>query len=110
LIAARFRSYLKVPQIAQWILPANRQQAVTGLAFGPVSIGIIQKAPRGTVMQQFVAITDDELFRKDGLPGPLVPYQCGVSCWHQLRDSLPPPRADMAHVVCGVAEGVALSA
>jgi hypothetical protein len=37
-------------------------------------------------MKQFVAMSDDMLYRADGLPGPLVPYQCGVFCWHQLRD------------------------
>lgn len=37
-------------------------------------------------MKQFVAMSDDELYRADGPPGPLVPYQCGVFCWHQLRE------------------------
>lgn len=36
-------------------------------------------------MKQFVALSDDVLYRADGPPGPLVPYQCGVFCWHQLR-------------------------
>ncbi|MDR3387479.1 MAG: hypothetical protein P4L92_10540 [Rudaea sp.] len=61
-------------------------------------------------MKQFVAISDDELFRKDGLPGPLVPYQCGVFCWHQLRESVLPPRADLVHVGSGADESATLSA
>ena len=39
-------------------------------------------------MKQFVAMTDEVLYRSDALPGPLVPYQCGVFCWHQLRDEV----------------------
>jgi hypothetical protein len=45
-------------------------------------------------MKQFVAMTDDVLYRSDGPPGPIVPYQCGVFCWHQLREEMqvnPPP-------------------
>jgi hypothetical protein len=61
-------------------------------------------------MKQFVAISDDELYRKDGLSTPLVPYQCGVFCWHQLRENLSPPRADLAQVVIGSTEGNTLSA
>ncbi len=61
-------------------------------------------------MKQFVAITDDQLFRKDGLPGPLVPYQCGVFCWHQLRESLLSQGADAERLVGGADEGAALSA
>jgi hypothetical protein len=37
-------------------------------------------------MKQFVAMTDDVLYRPDDLPGPLVPYRCGVFCWHRLRE------------------------
>jgi hypothetical protein len=37
-------------------------------------------------MKQFVAMTDEFLYRPDALPGPLVPYQCGVFCWHRLRE------------------------
>ena len=37
-------------------------------------------------VKQFVAMSDDELYRTEGPPGPLVPYQCGVFCWHQLRE------------------------
>ena len=37
-------------------------------------------------MKQFVAMTDDVLYRSEDLPGPLVPYQCGVFCWHRLRE------------------------
>ncbi len=36
-------------------------------------------------MLQFVPMTDDVLYRAQDLPGPLVPYRCGVPCWHQLR-------------------------
>ena len=47
-------------------------------------------------MKQFVAMSDDQLYRTEGPPGPLVPYQCGVFCWHQLREEaqvLPSPVA-----------------
>lgn len=37
-------------------------------------------------MRQFVPMNDDLLYRPDALPGPLVPYQCGLPCWHQLQD------------------------
>ena len=36
-------------------------------------------------MLQFVPMTDDVLYRTDDLPGPLVPYRCGLPIWHQLR-------------------------
>jgi hypothetical protein len=36
-------------------------------------------------MRQFVPMTDDMLENAGQLPGPLVPYQCGVPCWHRLR-------------------------
>jgi len=36
-------------------------------------------------MRQFVPMTDDMLEKVDQLPGPLVPYQCGLPCWHRLR-------------------------
>jgi hypothetical protein len=39
-------------------------------------------------MKQFVAMTDDMLYRSDGPPGPIVPYQCGVFCWHRLREEV----------------------
>jgi len=39
-------------------------------------------------MKQFVAMTDEMLYRTDGPPGPIVPYQCGVFCWHQMRDEM----------------------
>jgi len=45
-------------------------------------------------MRQFVPMTDDMLENADQLPGPLVPYQCGLPCWHRLRgepDRLLPP-------------------
>jgi len=38
-------------------------------------------------MRQFVPMTDDLLYQPDKFPGPLVPYQCGVPCWHQLMDA-----------------------
>jgi hypothetical protein len=53
-------------------------------------------------MRQFVPMTDDMLENVDRLPGPLVPYQCGIPCWHRLRVEpgrpatplhLPPPAA-----------------
>jgi len=47
--------------------------------------GVKRQAARGR-MKQFVAIDDELLYRLDGPPGPLVPYQCGVFCWHRLRD------------------------
>ena len=31
-------------------------------------------------------MTDDLLYQPDKFPGPLVPYQCGVPCWHQLME------------------------
>jgi hypothetical protein len=39
-------------------------------------------------MKQFVAMSDDDLYRAEGPPGPLVPYQCGVFCWHQLQEEV----------------------
>jgi len=36
-------------------------------------------------MLQFVPMTDDVLYRTQDLPGPLVPYRCGLPCWHQLQ-------------------------
>lgn len=47
------------------------------------------------MMKQFVAMTDEILYRLDGPPGPLVPYQCGVFCWHQLREEASTPSADL---------------
>jgi len=29
------------------------------------------------------------------LPGPLVPYQCGVPCWHRLRAEPERPAAPL---------------
>jgi hypothetical protein len=31
-------------------------------------------------------MNDDLLYRPDALPGPLVPYRCGLPCWHQLQE------------------------
>ena len=30
-------------------------------------------------------MNDEMLDRLESLPGPLIPYQCGLPCWHQLR-------------------------
>jgi hypothetical protein len=62
-------------------------------------------------MKQFVAMTDDVLYRRDDLPGPLVPYQCGVFCWHRLREELLASSAPPAPTILKNADdGVALSA
>jgi len=42
-------------------------------------------------VRQFVPMNDDLLYQPDALPGPLVPYRCGVPCWHQLQTQ---PTAD----------------
>ncbi len=35
-------------------------------------------------------MNDEMLDRLESLPGPLVPYQCGVPCWHQMQvDAMP---------------------
>ncbi len=50
-------------------------------------------------MRQFVPMTDEMLENVDQLPGPLVPYQCGLPCWHRLRvepDRPPLPPAPVA--------------
>jgi len=44
-------------------------------------------------MRQFVPMTDDLLYDRDRLTGPLVPYQCGMRCLHELRDEAWPDRA-----------------
>lgn len=36
-------------------------------------------------MRQFVPMSDDVFDDPQRLQGPLVPYRCGVPCWHQLR-------------------------
>jgi hypothetical protein len=46
-------------------------------------------------MRQFVPMTDDMLENLDQLRGPLVPYQCGVPCWHRLRDESGLPSAPL---------------
>lgn len=38
-------------------------------------------------MRQFVPMTDEMLAQLHTLPGPLVPYHCGVPCLHALRDA-----------------------
>jgi hypothetical protein len=35
-------------------------------------------------------MNDEMLDRLESLPGPLIPYQCGLPCWHQLRVETPP--------------------
>lgn len=50
-------------------------------------------------MLQFVPMTDDVLYRQQDLPGPLVPYRCGLPCWHELRverDAAEAPPAGVA--------------
>ena len=37
-------------------------------------------------MRQFVPMTDELLYEPAQLPQPLVPYRCGLPCWHRLRD------------------------
>jgi len=37
-------------------------------------------------------MNDEMLDRLESLPGPLIPYQCGLPCWHQLRVETPPSR------------------
>jgi hypothetical protein len=32
-------------------------------------------------------MTDEVLYRHEMFPGPLVPYQCGLPCWHGLREA-----------------------
>jgi hypothetical protein len=57
-------------------------------------------------MRQFVPMTDDMLENVDQLPGPLVPYQCGLPCWHRLRSEpdrpLLPPAPAAADAVAPV--------
>jgi hypothetical protein len=45
-------------------------------------------------MREFVPMTDDML-DVGPLPGPLVPYQCGVPCWHRLRAEPERPAAPL---------------
>jgi hypothetical protein len=64
-------------------------------------------------MKQFVAMSDDELYREEGPPWPLVPYQCGVFCWHQLREEAmasPSVGSLRAAVASNGSDGPALSA
>lgn len=63
-------------------------------------------------MKQFVAMTDDVLYRGDGPPVPLVPYQCGVFCWHRLREESQSAELDQAAsaVPNRAGDGAALSA
>ena len=56
-------------------------------------------------MRQFVPMTDDMLENADRLPGPLVPYQCGLPCWHRLRvePERPPAQSRPASPVAAIA-------
>jgi hypothetical protein len=56
-------------------------------------------------------MSDEMLYRPETLPGPLVPYQCGLPCWHQMQieaapagDPVPPPATttDNTREVCAV--------
>jgi hypothetical protein len=38
-------------------------------------------------MRQFVPMTDELLNQLGALPGPLVPYHCGIPCLHALSAS-----------------------
>jgi hypothetical protein len=61
-------------------------------------------------MKQFVAMSDDELYRAEGPPGPLVPYQCGVFCWHQLREETSSSTTLLRAAASNIAnEGLAVS-
>jgi|KBSMisStaDraftv2_1062788.scaffolds.fasta_scaffold46672_5 hypothetical protein len=46
-------------------------------------------------MREFVPMTDDMLENVGPLPGPLVPYQCGIPCWHRLRAEPERPAAPL---------------
>jgi len=65
-------------------------------------------------MRQFVPMTDDMLENVGPLSGPLVPYQCGVPCWHRLRVEperpAPPPRLPAPTAPNGIEAGALLSA
>ena len=48
-------------------------------------------------MKQFVVMSDEVLYCKNGPPGLLVPYYCGIFCWHQLREeAMRPPTPAVA--------------
>ena len=57
-------------------------------------------------MRQFVPMTDDMLENAGLLPGPLVPYQCGVPCWHRLRVEPERPPAPLRLPVPAAASGI----
>ena len=38
-------------------------------------------------MRQFVPMTDELLSQLGALPGPLVPYHCGIPCLHALSET-----------------------
>lgn len=60
-------------------------------------------------MRQFVPMTDEMLNSLDSLPGPLVPYHCGVPCLHAMRgadkpaaNQPPPPSAADGERIAGL--------
>jgi hypothetical protein len=61
-------------------------------------------------MRQFVPMTDDVLYRRDLYPGPLVPYQCGLPCWHGLREEPGVPATQPVEPVLVRGDVAALSA
>jgi hypothetical protein len=65
-------------------------------------------------MREFVPMTDDMLENVRQLPGPLVPYQCGIPCWHRLRGEperpAPPLRQPAPAATNGIEAGTLLSA
>jgi len=56
-------------------------------------------------MREFVPMTDDML-DVGPLPGPLVPYQCGVPCWHRLRVEPERPAAALRLPAPAAANGI----
>jgi hypothetical protein len=58
-------------------------------------------------MRQFVPMTDEMLNRLDSLPGPLVPYHCGIPCLHVLRDAGAATANGSEHLSAGNGERVA---
>ena len=62
------------------------------------------KAKEETV-RQFVPMSDELLYRSEVPPGPLVPYRCGLPCWHQLRADCEKRSDDDARDGSGVRAG-----
>lgn len=59
-------------------------------------------------MREFVPMTDELLYDPQRVPGPLVPYRCGLPCWHQLQDA--PVARDETPTVLAPARDGAVSA